>query len=166
VICVLGPKVHAYIAKSGCSPDEADQLFWDVIAELVPCEHALRRTADLWSYVLPIIRRCSARARRTSRHEVPAEQSEFVAPDPAVSRRSEARAALLHTWARTVLSLLSPRQRQSVQLHIVERRSYCEAASLMCSTEGAVRKNVHAGIKRLRSISESYPPHRMGTEVT
>lgn len=157
-ICALRPRLRGYVAKSGCSVDDIDDVVSEVLGELVVCEAAFFQGPARWEFVLPIVRRCCARAKRYARHELPAIGQAIESPDMNASEERERYLQLVAQWAHNILERLPPKQRTALRLHILEERSYSDIANIMNSSAVAVRFNVHAGLQRLLEIADHCPP--------
>lgn len=54
-------------------------------------------------------------------------------------------------WLTAALKMLTPRQLQAVDLHVLQNLDYRTAALRMNVSEGAVRVHVHGALQRLRA---------------
>lgn len=134
----LTPQLRGYIAKSRCSVGESDEIISDVFADIVALEGAFVVCADQWEFVLPIVRDGCANAQRRWRRELPAS-----------------------AWASAALQRLPPKQRDALQQHVLEDRSYFDVATTMHSSQAAARFNVHAALRRLHeAVTDDPPPGR------
>lgn len=154
----LWPRLYGFVTKSECSCDEAEEIVMDVIGELALRESEFIACSSRWEFVLPIVRDRCARAQQRWRHEMLAVGDPFEAPDPTLTEERERNSLRRVVWLRNALRLLPPKQREAIQLHMVEGRSYREVATAIQSSEGAVRKNTHVAMERLRGIAAEFPP--------
>lgn len=154
----FGPGLSRYVAKSGCSADEIEEIVTDVFGELAMRETAFIASGMHWDFVLPILRDCCARAQQRWRQEFPAISDAFESPDPGFAEAFEARCRTRRAWIDTILAQLPQQQRMVVQLRYLDRLSYSDIALLVNTTEGSARASVSFGLTRMRLIAESSPP--------
>jgi DNA-directed RNA polymerase specialized sigma24 family protein len=156
---VFMPRIRAYIAKSGCSRDEVDELAAATLADLALIEATLVVRAPDWSLVKPLVRRACADAARRWRHEllVPVSRLDGRAAPPSSGAR-ELYLERLRAWADRLTSQLPPSQRKALKLRVLESRSYAQVARALSVSEGAARFSVYAALRSLRHAVESFPP--------
>lgn len=141
-----GRDVHRFlIATVGAgAADDCYQETWLAALRAYP---RLRDAANLRGWLLTIAHRKSIdffRARR--REAVPIAE---VPEDAAVSPAAEAVNGQTEIWPH--LRRLPPKQRTAVALRYVLDAAYLDIASVMGTSEEAARRNVHEGLKRLRT---------------
>ncbi|MFN2484776.1 MAG: RNA polymerase sigma factor [Candidatus Limnocylindria bacterium] len=128
--------------------EEADDCFQETFLSALRAYRRLTDGSNLRGWVLTIAHRKaidSHRARLRRRlatdaiaRDVPAADGESRTPEEA------------DVWAD--VRSLPPRQRMAVAHRYVSDLAYAEIGRLMGTSEEAARQNVHAGLKRLRSM--------------
>jgi RNA polymerase sigma factor (sigma-70 family) len=141
-----GRDVHRFlIATVGAvAADDCYQETWLAALRAYP---RLRDAANLRGWLLTIAHRKSIdyfRARR--RGAVPVAE---VPEDAAVSPAPETPNGRAEIWPH--VRELPPKQRTAVALRYVFDAAYADIASVMGTSEEAARRNVHEGLKRLRT---------------
>lgn len=120
----LEPPIRRYVATTGCSADEIDEIIQDVFGELTARESEFIACATKLEFALSIARDCCARAMKRWRHEFPAIYDASESPDPTTSQKWEQYLVMLERWCQEMLLLLPPKQSEAVRLHELEGRSY------------------------------------------
>lgn len=156
----LSPRICRYVARTGCSPEDLAEIAADVVAELAIRERAFMASADLWEFALPIVRESCRAAVARWRREFAAPADVFETPDGTTWEAREQYYERLRAWSLAALTLLPPKQAAAVELHIMRGQSYSDVAGAMRTAEGAVRRNVSAGLERLREAAPP-PPRRV-----
>jgi RNA polymerase sigma factor (sigma-70 family) len=146
-----GPHVHRFLVAS-VGPLDADDCYQETWLAALRAYPRLRDASNLRGWILTVAHRKALdhfRARR--RQAVPvAEPPETAAvtqgtidtPATALNGQSE-------LWAR--VRALPPKQRTALALRFVADAAYGEISAVMGTTEEAARRNVHEGLKRLRT---------------
>lgn len=159
VIRKVGPRIRAYIAKSGCVPEEVEELAADVFVVLVELEEDFVACNADWKFVHPILRRICAAAVRRRRHELPLSDAAVSSiPSAPSSDVSEAHLEQVRIWGVNLIRALPFKQRKAFRLCVLESRSCAEAAAMTGSSGAAVRFNLYAARKRLRQLAQGCPP--------
>jgi RNA polymerase sigma factor (sigma-70 family) len=120
--------------------DDCFQETWIAALRAYPCVHD---ASNLRAWIFTIAHhKAIDHARRRRRQPVPA----GALPEQAVDAREEPDDVL---WQR--VRELPAKQRMAVALRFVVDAAYADIASAMDTSEEAARRNVHEGLKRLRT---------------
>jgi RNA polymerase sigma factor (sigma-70 family) len=123
-------------------PNDADDCFQETFVAALRAYPRLRPDSNLRAWVLTIARRKaidSSRARR--RHALPSDDLPERPTAPPADRQPE-------VWS--AVGGLPERQRAAVFLRFAGDLTHRDIASVMESSEDAVRKNVSDGLKKLK----------------
>ncbi len=137
-----GRDVHRFLAATVGRVD-ADDCYQETWIAALRAYPRLRDAANLRGWIFTVAHRKALdhlRARRRAPMPVP------DVPEPAPRGQSEPDGDV---WATVVR--LPPKQRTAVALRYVTDSAYAEIAVVMGTTEEAARRNVHEGLKRLRT---------------
>jgi RNA polymerase sigma factor (sigma-70 family) len=138
-----GRDVHRFLRSLvGQDADDCYQETWISALRAYP---RLRDDSNLRGWILTVAhRKAIDRIRARRREAVPvAETPEMAASDGRVTVPDEP------LWA--AVAGLPDKQRTAVTLRYVVDAAYAEVASVMGTSEEAARRNVHEGLKRLRT---------------
>jgi RNA polymerase sigma factor (sigma-70 family) len=138
-----GRDVHRFLRSLvGQDADDCYQETWISALRAYP---RLRDDSNLRGWILTVAhRKAIDRIRARRREAVPvAETPELAASDGRVTLPDGA------LWA--AVAGLPDKQRTAVTLRYVVDAAYAEVASVMGTSEEAARRNVHEGLKRLRT---------------
>jgi RNA polymerase sigma factor (sigma-70 family) len=138
-----GRDVHRFLRSLvGQDADDCYQETWIAALRAYP---RLRNASNLRGWVLTVAhRKAIDRIRARRREALPlAETPEMAASDGRVALPDE------ELWA--AVAQLPDKQRTAVALRFVADSGYAEMASVMGTSEDAARRNVHEGLKRLRT---------------
>ena len=155
----LGPRLRAFVARTGCGPDDSKEIVADVFAELADHEADFAQARSKWAFALPYARAACAQAVRRWRHERPLADEPTDISNLESSEEIERRWARRTAWVYHALAQLPPRQRNALELHLVHGMSYSDAAKTMGVSQSAVRKNVHTGLAHLRQMARVTKQH-------
>jgi RNA polymerase sigma factor (sigma-70 family) len=137
-----GRDVHCFLIAS-VGRSDADDCYQETWLAALRAYPRLRDAANLRSWILTIAhRKAIDHVRSRRRAPVPLEKL----PEPATPQTD------LHdgtVWIR--VRQLPPKQRAALALRYVADAGYPEISSVMGTSEEAARRNVHEGLKRLRS---------------
>jgi len=141
-----GRDVHRFLVATvgGVEADDCYQETWLAALRAYP---RLRDASNLRSWILTIAhRKAIDHIRARKRHSVPVADVPEVAGSgaatPAAPRDDE-------LWAR--VRELPTKQRTAIGLRFVADAAYAEISTAMGTSEEAARRNVHEGLKRLRT---------------
>jgi RNA polymerase sigma factor (sigma-70 family) len=123
---------------------DADDCYQETWLAALRAYPRLRDSSNLRSWLLTIAHRKAIDQLRT-RRRVPA----LVGEIPESSSQTLAEPADEALWAR--VRELPEKQRTALALRYVVDASYTEISALMRTSEDAARRNVHEGLKRLRT---------------
>jgi RNA polymerase sigma factor (sigma-70 family) len=128
--------------------DDADDTYQETWIAALRAYPRLRDASNLRGWILTVAHRKAIDRIRARRREAVAmdslpEQSQQPATDGPVRIPDQA------LWE--LVRALPPKQRTAVALRFVADAAYDEVASVMGTSEEAARRNVHEGLKRLRS---------------
>ena len=123
---------------------DADDCYQETWLAALRAYPRLRDSSNLRSWLLTIAHRKAIDQLRT-RRRVPALVGELPEPDP----QTVAEPADEALWDR--VRELPEKQRTALALRYVVDASYAEISALMRTSEDAARRNVHEGLKRLRT---------------
>jgi RNA polymerase sigma-70 factor (ECF subfamily) len=148
----LTPRIRGYCRRFTQDAEAIDDFVSEVIAELVVRDRTDPAVTDVWPAARTVLRRLCAAEKRLERahqllareHSEPRGGDEEYEPDVQQHRLA---------WMYTAMTALTPRQRQAVDLHILQGLHYSTTAARMSTSEGAVRVHVHAALKRLRTLA-------------
>jgi RNA polymerase sigma factor (sigma-70 family) len=136
--------VYRYLVFT-IGPDEADDAFQETFIAALRAYPKLRSDENLKGWVLRIAHNKAIDAVRSrGRRPVPVEEVADL-PAPAASAPDGFDPAL---W--TCVRDLPPKQRGAVFLRFVGDLSHAEIGVALDSSEEAARRNLHAGLERLR----------------
>ena len=140
-----GRDVHRFLVASVGRLD-ADDCYQETWLSALRAYPRLRDASNLKGWLLTIAhRKVIDHARRAKRVPVPAEQ---LPEQPSVDRAS----ADPELWE--AVARLPTKQRAAVALRFVLDADYTTIATAMEISEEAARRNVHEGLKRLRTEYE------------
>jgi RNA polymerase sigma-70 factor (ECF subfamily) len=147
------PLIRALLRRHGLAPDQQDDAAQDVLLTL----HRIRDTYDPRRPFVPwlasIVRyRAIDLMRRTGRVRANERQDDeaFVTfADPA---SDELETGERRAWLRRAVQDLPPRQREALELVKMRDMSVAEAAAASGQTPGAIKVNVHRGLRRLQAV--------------
>ena len=126
---------------------EADDCFQETFLSALRAYPRLRRNSNLRGWVLTIAHRKALDSHRgRNRRPLPVADVPEVAVEPAMGEDGE-----LWKEVRT----LPDKQRAAVVLRYVSDMSHEEIGQVLGCSEEAARRNVHEGIKKLRSTWQS-----------
>jgi RNA polymerase sigma factor (sigma-70 family) len=123
---------------------DADDCYQETWLAALRAYPRLRDSSNLRSWLLTIAHRKAIDQLRT-RRRVPA----LVGEIPESGSQTVAEPADEALWAR--VRELPEKQRTALALRYVVDASYTEISALMRTSEDAARRNVHEGLKRLRT---------------
>jgi RNA polymerase sigma-70 factor (ECF subfamily) len=131
--------------------EQARETVQQTFFQLHAARHDFRLDAKLRPWVFTIAMNLVREhyRRRTRRKESPFEEGRREAPQPLrgpIETRQRAEAL------RRALDTLPESQRSVVELHWFEDKPFAEVATIVGSTEGAVRVRAHRAYKRLREL--------------
>jgi DNA-directed RNA polymerase specialized sigma24 family protein len=137
-----GRDVHRFL-RSLVGPD-ADDCYQETWIAALRAYPRLRDDSNLRGWILTVAhRKAIDRIRARRREAVPvADVPERVSLDPGFGPDEDLWAAVAH---------LPDKQRTAVALRFVADSGYTEMATVMGTSEEAARRNVHEGLKRLRT---------------
>jgi DNA-directed RNA polymerase specialized sigma24 family protein len=139
-----GRDVHRFLRSLvGQDADDCYQETWIAALRAYP---RLRDDSNLRGWVLTVAhRKAIDRIRARRREAVPLAEL----PEPASGGGGAVGVADEALWQ--AVRLLPDKQRTAVALRYVVDAAYAEVASVMGTSEEAARRNVHEGLKRLRT---------------
>jgi RNA polymerase sigma-70 factor (ECF subfamily) len=137
-------------SRLGVSPEDCEDLLQEVrIAFLAAAPH-FRGECSLHSFLCEIASHKAIDHLRARRRELAGERTREARPpgqlDPGLSRVVERLAA------REMLSLLTPRERQVVELYYLEERSYREISELLGISYGTISALKGEALLKLRRL--------------
>ena len=138
-----GRDVHRFLQSLvGQDADDCYKETWIAALRAYP---RLRDASNLRGWILTVAhRKAIDRIRARRREPVPVhELPERGAPDRGFEPGDDG------LWA--AVAVLPDKQRAAVALRFVLDAAYAEVASVMGTSEEAARRNVHEGLKRLRT---------------
>jgi RNA polymerase sigma factor (sigma-70 family) len=141
-----GQDVHRFlVAMVGrTAADDCYQETWIAALRAYP---RLRDAANLRGWLLTIAhRKAIDQVRATRRQPIPVADVPEQAGGAADSTSPDGRDEL---W--TLVRTLPPKQRTALALRYVFDSAHADIASVMGTSEDAARRNVHEGLKRLRT---------------
>jgi RNA polymerase sigma factor (sigma-70 family) len=162
----LRPRLRRYIAKSACTADESDDMVADVIEDLVSREAAFASCSNHWEFVLPILRRRCAEAKRRWRQEIATKGQFVLSAEPPDWEERERYLDCIATWLRAAMQKLPPKQREALRLRFLEGRAYSEIAALMQTSQNSARFNIHAALRRLHELEPPNSPAESSNKRT
>jgi RNA polymerase sigma factor (sigma-70 family) len=143
LIDMHGSDVHRFlVAMVGrTAADDCYQETWISALRAYP---RLRDAANLRGWLLTIAhRKAIDQVRARARRPVPVgDVPEHAALDPSMNGQDE-------LWR--LVRELPPKQRTAIALRYVFDAAHADIASVMGTSEDAARRNVHEGLKRLRT---------------
>jgi RNA polymerase sigma factor (sigma-70 family) len=125
------------------SADDCYQETWVAALKHYP---RLRESSNLRGWILTIAHRKALDHFRAAKRQPVA-----VAEVPEASAGSSPQAGLPDGELWSAVRGLPPKQRAAIALRFVADADYAEISSVMGTSEEAARRNVHEGLKRLRS---------------
>ncbi len=147
-----GRDVHRFLVATVGRPD-ADDCYQETWLSALRAYPRLRDSRNLRGWIFTVAHRKALDHIRTGRRArtVPVADVAAVAP-PTASEPPGASDGRQELWAR--VRELPPKQRTAVALRFVIDASHAEIAKAMDTSEEAARRNVHEGLKRLRTEHE------------
>jgi RNA polymerase sigma factor (sigma-70 family) len=143
-----GRDVHRFLIASVGSAD-ADDCYQETWIAALRAYPRLRDASNLRSWILTIAhRKAIDHVRARGRRAVPVAEVTEVA-DAATIRPESAVGADTGVWAQ--VAALPAKQRTAVALRFLAGAPYAEISKVMETSEEAARRNVHEGLKRLRT---------------
>ncbi|MBV9915950.1 MAG: RNA polymerase sigma factor [Solirubrobacterales bacterium] len=141
-----GRDVHRFLVATVGAVD-ADDCYQETWLAALRAYPRLRDAANLRSWIFTVAhRKAIDHVRRRRRQAVPVADPPEGATDPSPEPDEE-------LWAR--VRALSPKQRMALALRYVIDAGYDEISAVMGTSEEAARRNVHEGLKRLRTEYET-----------
>jgi RNA polymerase sigma factor (sigma-70 family) len=136
-----GPAVHRFlVAMTG--PDRADDCWQETFLGALEAYPTLRDPESVRSWLFAIAHRKAIDSHRAASRDVPmAEPPEQAAPQPAAPNGE--------LWS--LVRRLPPKQREAVVHRFAADLSYRDVGRAMGTSEAAARRNVHEGLRTLRS---------------
>jgi RNA polymerase sigma-70 factor (ECF subfamily) len=149
----LRPFLFAVARRRVISDDVADDLVQQAFLNAHAARHRFRAHSDFRPWLTRIVVNLALDHRRAARLRValdvdPAELPAPAGPDASDRRRDAA-------VARRALAALCPRQRQVVEMHWLEERSFPEVAAALGEGLSAVKVRAHRACRELRSAVSS-----------
>ncbi len=137
-----GRDVHRFLVAT-VGQSDADDCYQETWLAAMRAYPRLRHADNLRSWILTVAhRKAIDHARARARRAIPvADVPEQPAP-PATDGQPE-------LWAR--VRELPPKQRTAVALRFLLDATHADIAEVMGTSEEAARRNVHEGLKRLRT---------------
>jgi RNA polymerase sigma factor (sigma-70 family) len=137
-----GRDVHRFLT-SMVGPVAADDCYQDTWLAALRAYPRLRDASNLRSWILTVAhRKAIDHIRARGRHAVPVADVEAGTTGPPEVRDDE-------IWG--LVRALPNKQRTAVALRFVADAGYSEISAVMGTSEEAARRNVHEGLKRLRT---------------
>jgi len=149
------PLIRAFAVRKGVPPDHIDDVIQDVLLTI----HRARQTYDparsfvAWLRVIAE-RRAIDLLRRSGRQRAREIYSPLAFeshPDETADSIYEAKVTLGSSRVKKALAALPARQREAVQILVLDERSLTEAAVATRSSKGALKVNLHRALKALRA---------------
>jgi len=140
-----GRDVHRFLVAS-VGPVDADDCYQEAWIAALRAYPRLPEDSNLRGWILTIAhRKAIDHFRSAGREAIPAgdDLAEQAAVPPARAFGDE------DLWAQ--VRALPPKQRTALALRFVLDAAYAEIAAAMGTSEDAARRNVHEGLKRLRT---------------
>ena len=150
------PLIKAIAARQGVPADLIDDLVQDVLLTI----HRARQTFDPartftgWLRVIAE-RRAVDLLRRVGRQRAREIHSQLAFEsyaDESADRTASARAAVGSSRLHAALAMLPERQREAVQVLVLQDQSLAEAAIVTRRSKGALKVNLHRALKALRGM--------------
>jgi len=150
------PLIKVIAARQGIPPDHIDDVVQDVLLTI----HRARQTYDParsftgWLRIIAerraidLLRRLGRQRAREIHSPLAFESYADEGSDPTRSGRAAAAANRVHT----VLAQLPERQREAVELLVLQEQSLAEAAIATRRSKGALKVNLHRALKGLRGM--------------
>ena len=149
------PLIKVFAGRQGVPPDHVDDVVQDVLLTI----HSARQTYDparpftAWLRVIAERRAIDLLRRRGRQHarEVYAPHAAETYADETAElayRRENSAASYL---IKRALEILPERQREAVQVLVIEEQSLAEAAITTRRSKGALKVNLHRALKALRA---------------
>jgi len=152
------PLIKAIAGRQGVPPDRNDDVVQDVLLTIHRARHTYdpARSFTAWLRVIAE-RRAIDLLRQVRRHGA----REFHAPlamETYPDEGADPGRGVAHAEAtgrvNEVLATLPPRQREAVEMLVLQEQSLTEAAAATRSTKGALKVNLHRALKTLRRTLE------------
>lgn len=137
-----GPAVWAYLRRLGHNRDEADDLLQETFVQLARDLQRVEQADSQRAWVFAVARNVSATAFRRRR---PTGLSDHAAAQVAESKPNESGAVA------EVLAGLSDRDREILELRLLQELDYSEIAIALAIPIGTVRSRLHYSLRRLRA---------------
>ena len=149
----LAPGVLRYCMAVTGDRALAEDVSQDALTALVDRWKRLGAPDSVDAFVFSVARRRAARALAKRRLLAPIRRfRNGHSADPRPDERAAERQRLERTMA--AMGSLSPRERQALQLVVVGGLSSKEAATLLRTSEGALKMRLHRARKRLSELLE------------
>ena len=152
--CVSLIKVFA--AARGVPLDHIDDVVQDVLLTIHRARHTYdpARSFTGWLRVIAerrsidLLRRVGRQRAREIHSQLAFESYADESADPALSARDAAASGRVHA----ALATLPERQREAVQVLVLQDQSLADAAIVTRRSKGALKVNLHRGLKALRGM--------------
>jgi RNA polymerase sigma factor (sigma-70 family) len=150
------PLIKAVADRQGVPPDHVDDVVQDVLLTI----HRARQTYDParsftgWLRIIAerraidLLRRLGRQRAREIYSPLAFEAYADEGADPARSGRDAAASNRVHT----ALGMLPERQREAVQVLLLQEQSLADAAIVTRRSKGALKVNLHRALKALRGM--------------
>ena len=139
-----GPDVHRLLVASVGRLD-ADDCYQETWLAALRAYPRLRDSSNLRSWILTVAsRKAIDHVRRGRRQAIPVGEAPERAGPAAAAPVDDA-----NLWG--LVRALPPKQRNALALRFVLDAGYDEISAVMGTSEPAARRNVHEGLKRLRT---------------
>jgi RNA polymerase sigma factor (sigma-70 family) len=149
------PLIKVFAGRQGVPPDHVDDVVQDVLLTI----HSARQTYDparpftAWLRVIAERRAIDLLRRRGRQHvrevHAPHAAETYVDETAELAYRRENSAA--SNRIKRALEILPERQREAVQVLVIEEQSLAEAAITTRRSKGALKVNLHRALKALRA---------------
>ena len=137
-----GSDVHRFL-NATVGADELDDCYQETWLAALRSYPRLRDSSNLRSWILTVANHKAIDRLRARRRDPVAVGVLPEAASPSIGEPEE------ELWAR--VRELPPKQRTAIALRFVSDAGYADVATIMGTSQEAARRNVHEGLKRLRT---------------
>ena len=149
------PLIKVFAGRQGVPPDHVDDVVQDVLLTI----HSARQTYDparpftAWLRVIAEHRAIDLLRRRGRQHarEVHAPHAAETYADETAELAYRRENSAASNLIKRALEILPERQREAVQVLVIEEQSLAEAAITTRRSKGALKVNLHRALKALRA---------------
>jgi RNA polymerase sigma factor (sigma-70 family) len=157
LICRFDYRLRAYLRRARWSPEQIEELIWDVWGVAVELEESLVDARDQWPILRRLAAQLSARRLRVRRRELSLGDNVAQPSRSNPIEESAGDAFARRTWIEDALARLSEKQRLAVDYRYRWGWPYWAVAAAVGTAEPTARVHAKRGLDRLREMVRMMP---------